>query len=196
MLLASWLLQLLLTARTASGVLSSSGRRPRRRATGEPDRSATLFDSPGPASDQGEPFGEPTWTGLRLQAATPSHRLGWSSAQWALRGDAQRCLENDWGSRGRRFKSGRPDWVNEFFRIYLWLTKSQWKSQSRCERPRKGMHPIMGPDVLPGHLPIRQSQRRRPVKWSKIARPFPRSRDLAPADEADRNPPRRRRHHR
>jgi hypothetical protein len=24
-------------------------------------------------------------------------------------GDAQQCPEGDWGSRGRRFKSGRPD---------------------------------------------------------------------------------------
>jgi hypothetical protein len=35
------------------------------------------------------------------------------------------------------------------------------------------MHPIVGHDVLPGHLPIRHSQRRRPVKGSKIAEPLP-----------------------
>jgi len=28
----------------------------------------------------------------------------------ALLSDAQRRPERDWGSRGRRFKSGRPDW--------------------------------------------------------------------------------------
>ena len=80
--------------------------------------------------------------------------------------------------------------VNELFRIYLWLAKSQMESQSRCERPPKRHAPDHGPDVLPGHLPIWQSQRRRPVKWSKIASPFPRSRDLVPADEADCSHPR------
>src|SRR5215831_11636953 len=52
----------------------------------------------------------------RLQA-TASHTLneypGWPSAQSALLGDAQRCPGGDWGSRGRRFKSGRPDVAHE-----------------------------------------------------------------------------------
>ena len=37
--------------------------------------------SPGSASDHGEPFGEPTWTGFRRQSPTPGHYLGCSSAQ-------------------------------------------------------------------------------------------------------------------
>jgi hypothetical protein len=97
------------TARAASGVLSSSAEGPDDRK-GELARSATLPGSPGPASDQGEPFGEPTWTGFRRQSATPGHCSGWSSAQRALPGDVRRRPGRDWGSRGRRFKSGRPDW--------------------------------------------------------------------------------------
>jgi len=89
---------------------SSSGRWPRRPAGNRWARSAPRSPgSPGPASDQGEPFREPTWTGFRRPSATSSHCLGCSSARWALLGDVQRHPESDWGSRGRRFKSGRPD---------------------------------------------------------------------------------------
>jgi hypothetical protein len=138
MLLAPWLVQLPLTARTASDVLSSSGRRPKRWATGELDRSATLSDSPGRASDQAEPFGEPTWTGFRRQSATPSHCLGWSTAQWALQSDAQRCLESDWGSRGRRFKSGRPDGFSNACRPNWERNSPRWK-RSWLATPGNGM---------------------------------------------------------
>ena len=93
-----------LTARTASGVVSSSDRRAKRpAATGELARSTALPHSPGPAPDQGEPFREPTWADFGRQSATPSHCLGCSSAQPALLGDTQRHRECDWGSRGRRF---------------------------------------------------------------------------------------------
>jgi hypothetical protein len=80
-----------------------------RRATGELARSTALPHSPGPAPDQGEPFREPTWADFGRQSAMPSPCLGCSSAQPALLGDTQQYQGCDWGSRGRRFKSGRPD---------------------------------------------------------------------------------------
>jgi hypothetical protein len=58
---------------------------------------------------QEEPFPEPTWTDSGPQPDMLSHYLGCSSAQRDLPGDTQRRLGGDWGSRGRRFKSGRPD---------------------------------------------------------------------------------------
>src|SRR5262245_37656917 len=57
----------------------------------------------------GEPFGEPTHADFRRQPAALNEYPGWSSAQSALLGDTQRRPVGDWGSRGRRFKSGRPD---------------------------------------------------------------------------------------
>ena len=56
-----------------------------------------------------EPFQEPTWADLRRRGPTLSHCRGRSSAQLAFSGHARRRPGGDWGSRGRRFKSGRPD---------------------------------------------------------------------------------------
>jgi hypothetical protein len=60
---------------------------------------------------------------------------------------------------------------NRLFSNVFIPQESPQESQSRCKRPLTGMQPIMVYDVLPGHLPIRHSQRRRLVKGSKIAKP-------------------------
>jgi hypothetical protein len=62
------------------------------------------------AAGQQEPSQEPMWTDSRQRPPTLSYCSGCSSTQGALLGDAWRRPGGDWGSRGRRFKSGRPDW--------------------------------------------------------------------------------------
>jgi hypothetical protein len=58
---------------------------------------------------KGEPNGEPTLADPGLRQPTASDRLSRSGACRATSGDMRRRPDSDWGSRGRGFKSRRPD---------------------------------------------------------------------------------------
>src|SRR5262249_57308809 len=92
---------------------------------------ATGIQATADSPAQEEPNQEPTWTDIRRRPATPGDCQAWSSAQSATLSHAQRRSERDWGSRGRRFKSGRPDWQSAFFE-YTSTTQEPTKEPTCC----------------------------------------------------------------
>src|SRR5215475_8988900 len=107
---------------------------------------------------------------IRRRPATPGDCRGWSSAHWATLSDVQRRSERDWGSRGRRFKSGRPDWHRSFFE-YSYTTQEPTKKPTCCATALLEARADRVPRPPYGHVPTRQSRPRPTVKEPKITEP-------------------------
>ena len=104
--------------------------------------------------------------------ATPSDARRLSRLVKCPLSDAQRRPEHDWGSRGRRFKSGRPNWSLIFFE-YSYSTQEPTKEPSCCATALLETCPDAVPRRPYGHVPTRQSRLRPTVTESKITEPPP-----------------------
>jgi hypothetical protein len=80
-----------------------------------------------------------------------------------------------WGSRGRRFKSGRPDWQSSFFE-YNYVTQEPTKEPTCCATALLEARADRVPRRPYGHVPTRQSRLRPTVTEPQTTEPPPSAR--------------------